>query len=175
MSHDPLTHKISLDEIGVGHAETCVRLGKNDPTRERLCECIGIYRHVVVNIFFATCMYTVMYSVCKHKGPIQWDTEDQYTGTKCTCKGPIIWAYGGDTMHVQKNNPIGTQGTCVYKGPTLLGSDAQIEDQSYEHTMHVQSSNPMGRYTYVCTCESFMSGTKNHLYGKPSLHKEELL
>ena len=59
-------------------------------------------------------------------------------------KGPIIWAYG-DTMHVQKNNPIGTRGTCVYKGPTLRGSDAQIEDQSYEHTMHVQSSNPMGR------------------------------
>ena len=33
----------------------------------------------------------------------------------------------------------------MYKGPTLRGSDAQIEDQSYEHTMHVQSSNPMGR------------------------------
>ena len=71
---------------------------------------------------------------------------DQYTGTKCTYKGPIIWAYG-DTMHVQKNNPIGTRGTCVYKGPTLRGSDAQIEDQSYEHMMHVQSSNPMGRCT----------------------------
>ena len=26
----PPTHKISLGEIGVGHAETCVRLGKND-------------------------------------------------------------------------------------------------------------------------------------------------
>ena len=79
-------------------------------------------------------MYTVMYSVCKHNRPNQWDTEDQYTGTKCTYKGPIIWAYG-DTMHVQKNNPIGTRGTCVYKGPTQQGSDAQIEDQSYEH-MH---------------------------------------
>ena len=89
-------------------------------------------------------MYTVMYSVCMHKGPNQWDTEDQYTGTKCTYKGPIILAYG-DTMHVQKNNPLGTRGTCVYKEPTLRGSDAQIEDQSYEHTMHVQSSNPMGR------------------------------
>ena len=33
MSHDPPTHKISLGEIGVGHAETCVRLGKNDPAR----------------------------------------------------------------------------------------------------------------------------------------------
>ena len=110
-----------------------------------LCECIGIYRHVVVNIL-CTCMYTVMYSVCQHKGPIQWNTEDQHTGTKCTYKGPIIWAYGV-AMHVQKNNPIsiGTRGTCVYKGPTLRGSDAQIEDQSYEHTMHVQSSNPMGR------------------------------
>ena len=30
-AHDPPTHKISLGEIGVGHAETCVRLGKNDP------------------------------------------------------------------------------------------------------------------------------------------------
>ena len=86
-------------------------------------------------LFFA---HACIYSVCKHKGPIQWDTEDQYTGTKCTYKGPIIWAYGV-TMHVQKNNPIGTRGTCV------RGSDAQIEDQSYEHTMHVQSSNPMGR------------------------------
>ena len=46
---------------------------------------------------------------------------------------------------VPKNNPLGARGTCVYKGPTLRGSDAQIEDQSYEHTMHVQSSNPMGR------------------------------
>ena len=109
--------------------------------------------------------------------PNQWDTEDQYTGTKYTYKGPIIWAYG-DTMHVQKNNPIGTRGTCVYKGPTLRGSDAQIEDQSYERTMHVQSSilwDAACSYTYLSTCESSMSGTKNHLYGKPSLHKEELL
>ena len=30
MSHDPPTHKISLGEIRVGHAETCVHLGKND-------------------------------------------------------------------------------------------------------------------------------------------------
>ena len=43
-------------------------------------------------------------------------------------------------MHVQKNNPIRTRGTCVYKGPTLWRSYAQIEDQSYEHTMHIQSS-----------------------------------
>ena len=59
-----------------------------------------------------------------------------------------------DKMYVQRTNQmghnactktIGTRGTCVYKGPTLRGSDAQIEDQSYEHTMHVQSSNPMGR------------------------------
>ena len=55
-----------------------------------------------------------MYSVCKHKGPIQWDTENQYTWTKFMYKGPIVWAYR-DTMHVQKNNPIGTRGTCVYK------------------------------------------------------------
>ena len=89
-----------------------------------------------------------MYSVCKYKEPIQWDTEDQYNGTKSTYKGPIVWAYG-DTMHVQKNNPIGTRGTCVYKGPTLWGSDAQIEDQSYKHMMHVQSSNPMGYYVHV--------------------------
>ena len=92
--------------------------------------------------------------------------------------GPIVWAYG-DTMHVQKNNPIGTRGTCVYKGPTLWGSDAQIEDQSYEHTMHVQSSIlwtlHVRSYTYLCTCESSMSGTKNHLYGKPNLHKEEFV
>ena len=36
----------------------------------RLCECIAIYRHVVVNIvlFFATCKYTVVWGhdVCKH-------------------------------------------------------------------------------------------------------------
>ena len=101
--------------------------------------CCGKYSAIL-----CTCMYTVMYSVCKHKEPNQWDTEDQYTGTKYTYKGPIIWAYG-DTMHVHMNNPIGTQGTCVYKGPTLRGSYAQIEDQSYEYTMHVQLSNPMGR------------------------------
>ena len=92
---------------------------------------------VNIVLFFATCMYTVvdtMYGVCKHKGPIQWDTEDQYAGEKCTYKGHIVWAYG-DTMHVQKNNPRDTR--------YLRGSDAQIEDQSYEHTMHVQSSNPM--------------------------------
>ena len=85
-------------------------------------------------------MYTVMYSVCMHKEPNQWDTEDQYTGTKCTYKGPIILAYG-DTMHVQKNNPIGTRGPVCTKDQPYT----QIEDQSYEHTMHVQSSNPMGR------------------------------
>ena len=110
-----------------------------------------------------------MYSVCKHKGPIQWDAENQYTGTKFTYKGPIIWAYG-DTMHVQKNNPIGTRGTCVYKGPTLWGS------------MHKQRTNSMSTqctyrrpmlwnnacsYTYLCTCEGFMSCKKHHLYGKP--------
>ena len=70
-------------------------------TRERLCECIGIYRHVVVSIvlFFATSMY--MYTVVwdMHKGPIQWDTENQYTGTKFTYKG----LYG----------PMGAQ--CMYK------------------------------------------------------------
>ena len=43
--------------------------------------------------------------------------------TKCAYKEPIVWAYG-DTM---QNNPIGTQGTCVYKGPNLRGSDAQID------------------------------------------------
>ena len=80
-----------------------------------------------------------MYSACKHKGPIQLDTENQYTGTKFTYKGPTVWAYG-DTMHAQMNNPIGTRGTCVYKGPTLWEWYAQIEDQFYEHTMRVQSS-----------------------------------
>ena len=59
------------------------------------------------SVILCTCMHTVMYSVCKHTGPIQWDTEDQYTGTKCTYKGPNIWAYE-NTMHVQKNNLIGT-------------------------------------------------------------------
>ena len=73
----------------------------------------------------------------------------QYAGTKCTYKGPIIWAYG-DTMHVHMNNPIGTRGTCVYKGPTLRGSDAQIEDQSYEHTMHIQSLRDIVSYAVIC-------------------------
>ena len=73
-----------------------------------------------------------------------------------------VWAYG-DTIHVQKNDPIWTQVTCVYKGPTLWGSDAQIEDQSYEQTMHIQLSNPMGHCmytvaTYLCTCEGFTTG-----------------
>ena len=59
-----------------------------------------------------------------------------------------------------------------------LGLDAQIEDQSYEHTIH--DSRPIlwdaaCSYTYLCTCDGFMSCRKNHLYGKPSLHKEELL
>ena len=123
-------------------------------TRERLCECIGIYRHVVVNIvlFFATCMYTVvdmMYSVCKHKGPIQWDTEDQYKETKCMYrKGLIVWAYA-DTMHActKEQSYRDTRYLCVQRtNPMGIGCcHAQIEDQSYEHMMHVQSSNPMGR------------------------------
>ena len=78
---------------------------------------------VNVVLFFATCMYTVvdtMYSVCKHKGPIQWDTENQYTGTKFTYKGPTVWGYG-DTVHVQKNNPVRTRGT---------------KDQPYGDRMH---------------------------------------
>ena len=72
---------------------------------------------VNIVLFFATCMYTVvdtMYGVCKHKGPIQWDTEDQYAGEKCTYKGHIVWAYG-DTMHVQKNNPRDTRYLCVQR------------------------------------------------------------
>ena len=32
-----------------------------------------------------------------------------------TNHGPM----GTHAMHVQKNNPIGTQGTCVYKGPWI--------------------------------------------------------
>ena len=64
--------------------------------------------------------------------------QGQNLHTKDQSYGPM-----GDTMHAQKNNPIGTRGTCVYKGPTLWGSNAQTEDQSYEHTMHVPSSNPM--------------------------------
>ena len=60
---------------------------------------------VSIVLFFATRMYMytvvwdMMYSVCKHKGPIQWDTENQYTGTKFTYKG----LYG----------PMGAQ--CMYK------------------------------------------------------------
>ena len=77
----------------------------------RLRECIGIYRHVVVNLvlFFATCMYTVVWGYdvqcMQHKGPFNGHRESIYTGTKFTYKGPIVWAYG-DTMHVQKNNPM---------------------------------------------------------------------
>ena len=87
-------------------------------------------REILIVLFFAICMYTVVlghdvYSVCKHKGP--------FNG----------WTHG-DTMHVQNNKPIGTRGNCVYKEPTLWGSNAQIEDQSYEHTMHVKWSNPTG-------------------------------
>ena len=49
-------------------------------TRERLCECIGIYRHVVVNIvlFFATCMYTVVGTRCT----VYASTKDQSNGTQ---------------------------------------------------------------------------------------------
>ena len=65
-------------------------------------------------------MGDTMYSVCKHKGPIQLDTENQYTGTKFTYKGSTVWAYG-DTMHAQMNIPIETRGT---------------NDQPYGNRMH---------------------------------------
>ena len=99
----------------------------------RLRECIGINRHVVVNLvlFFATCMYTVVWGYdvqcMQAQRTIQWTQESIYTGTKCTYKGPIVWAYG-DTMHVQKNNPMRylcVQRTnpmgigCTNRGPTL--------------------------------------------------------
>ena len=49
MSHDPPTHKISLGEIGVGHAETCVRLGKNDPDISLLSVPGKVFSRIIVN------------------------------------------------------------------------------------------------------------------------------
>ena len=43
----------------------------------------------------------------------------QRNGTQRINISIIVWAYG-DTMHVQKNNPIGTRGTCVYKEPEII-------------------------------------------------------
>ena len=62
-------------------------------------------------------------------------------GKNVRTKDPSYGPMGTQCMY--KRTILGTQGTCVYKGSTLRGSDAQIEDQSYEHKMHVQSSNPM--------------------------------
>ena len=68
-----------------------------------------------------------------------------------------------DKMYVQRTNHMGLWGhnactkeqsyrdtryLCVQKTHPM-GIDAQIDDQSYEHTMHVQSSNPMGRCIYM--------------------------
>ena len=101
--------------------------------------CCGKY-----SVILCTCMYTVvdtMYSVCKHKGPIQWDTEDQYTRTKCTCKGPIIYRHVVVSilcysLHMDQNNGI----QCTYKGP--MGTQCMY---NYRDTRNlcVQRTNPM--------------------------------
>ena len=89
--------------------------------------------------------HDVQYSVCKHKGPIQWDTEDQYTGTKCTYKGPIngpiyrhvvvnILFY---SLHMDQNNGI----KCTYKGPMGTQCMYNYRDTRY---LCVQRTNPMG-------------------------------
>eukprot|EP00731_Ephydatia_muelleri_P034484 Em0062g7a len=55
-----------------------------------------------------------MYSVCKHKGPIQLDTENQYTGTKFTYKGPT----GHEVPVYTKDQPYGNAESL--KVPPLL-------------------------------------------------------
>ena len=83
---------------------------------------------VDIVLFFATCMYTVVWGhdvqcmQAQRTMQSNGHRESIYTGTKFTYKGPIVWA-NGDLMHVQKNNDMRY---CVYKGPTVWGSDAQI-------------------------------------------------
>ena len=90
-----------------------------------------------------------------------------------------------DKMYVQRTNHMG-----------LWGHNPCTKEQSYRDMRYlcVQRTNPMGigctnrgpiypmstrctyshpflwdaacSYTYLCTCESSMSGTKNNLYGK---------
>ena len=88
-------------------------------------------------------MYTVMYSVCKHKGPINGTQRINIQGQNVHTKDQSYGPMGTQCMY--KRTILATRGTYVCKGPTLWGLDTQIEDQSYEHMMHVQSSNPMGR------------------------------
>ena len=52
---------------------------------------------------------------------IQWDTEDQYTGTNVLTKDQ---SYGlmGNTMNEQKNNPMDTRYLCVQRtNPMVIG------------------------------------------------------
>ena len=96
---------------------------------------------VNIVLFFAKCMHTVvdMYASTKDQsnGTQRINMQGKNVCTKDQSYGPM------GTQCMYKRTILRTQGTCVNKGSTLWGSDAQIEDQSYEHTMHVQSSNPM--------------------------------
>ena len=83
----------------------------------RLCECMGIYRHVVVNLvlFFATCMYTVVNIVLFF----------------ATCMYTVVWGYDVQCMQAQRTiqwtqnlhtkdqsyGPMVTQ--CMYKRTIL--------------------------------------------------------
>ena len=114
-----------------------------------------------------------------------------YASTKDQSNGTQRSNIQGQSLHTKDQsygpmgtqcmyNPIGTQGTCVCKGPTLWGSDAQIEDQSYEHTVS-QSYGMLhvATHTYVCTYVHVRVlchvGRTIYMGNPASLHKEELL
>ena len=116
------------------------------------------------------CMQAQRTNPMGHRGSIQGQMYVQRTNSMG------LWRHNACTKEqsyrdmrylcVQRTNPMGIG--CTNRGPILLAHDARTVVQSYG-TLHVRS------YIYLCTCESSMPGTKNHLYGKPSLHKEELL
>ena len=108
-------------------------------------------------------------------------TIDQTNGTqRINIQGQNVhtkdqsYALWGHNACTKEQSYRDTRYLCVQRtNPT--GLDAQIEDPMSTRCTY---SRPIlwdaaCSYTYLCTCESSMSGTKNHLYGKPSLHKEE--
>ena len=97
----------------------------------RLCECMGIYRHVVVNLvlFFATCMYTVVnivlfFATCMY-------TVVNIVLFFATCMYTVVWGYDVQCMQAQRTiqwtqnlhtkdqsyGPMVTQ--CMYKRTIL--------------------------------------------------------
>ena len=90
MSHDPPTHKISLGEIGVGHAETCVRLGKNDP---RSIENILESKPYCVESSEYLCMHSlVVVWLCGLHQMV--NTVHAYVYSTCTCSLVLLLVIG---------------------------------------------------------------------------------